>query len=392
MARVSGFLGPSVAALCLAAILAFPAVVPAADFVTTPRLKPGGGKWRIGYYEGGPYFNYRRNLVGFVEGLMDLGWIAPAEVPEAGGPDDNAALWPVLAAFKSDYLEFAPAAFWSAGWNATRRGQVREDCIRRLQAGEVDFMLAAGTWAGQDLANDRHSVPLTVCAVSNAVRSGIIESPTQSGRDHVHAKCDPNRYVRMARLFFNLFRFQRLGITYEDSPDGLVHAGVQEIEQVSREFGFEVVPCLAPSAGVGQEAAEEAVITCQERLAKQVDAAIIPVHQGVNRRAMSRILAPYIERGIPTFSQQGSEEVKYGVLMGITLGRGAFRQIGAFHAKVAASAFNEVPVGRLPLVFEDPRGLSLNRETARRIGYAVPPGLDLVAEDVFDTMAPDQGR
>jgi ABC-type uncharacterized transport system substrate-binding protein len=393
MARLCCLLCCLLAAFCLA--LAFsPAGAARADaFVTTPKAKPGGGKWRIGYYEGGPYFNYRRNLVGFVEGLMDLGWIEPAAVPEAGGPDDNAALWPLLsAALRSDYLEFAPAAFWSAGWSATRREEVRADCIRRLNAGEVDFMLAAGTWAGQDLANDLHHVPLTVCAVSNAAFSGIVRSPAESGRDHVHAKCDPDRYVRMARLFFNLFRFKRLGVTYEDSPEGRAHGGVREIEQVSREFGFEVVPCLAPFSGVSQEQCEQAVIACQEKLARQVDAAIIPVHRGVNPRVMSRVLAPYFERRIPTFSQQGSQEVKHGALLGMTLGRGAFRAVGTFHAKAAASAFNGIPVGRLPLVFEDPHGLALNRETARRIGFAVPPGLELVAEDVFEAIAPDAGE
>lgn len=378
------------ALLCLAA--QWPGPAQAEEFFTAPVAKPGGGKWRIGYYEGGPYFNYRRNLVGFVEGLMDLGWIEPAEVPDVGGPDNNALLWPVLAAtLRSDFLELAPEAFWSAGWSATCREEVREDCIRRLNAGEVDFMLAAGTWAGQDLANDRHNVPLTVCAVSNAVFSGIIRSPLVSGRDHVHAKSDPERYVRMTRLFYNLFGFKRLGITYEDSPDGRVHAGVREIEQVSREFGFEVVRCLAPFVGVDIATCEEKVIACQEELAPQVDAAIIPVHRGVNPRVMSRILAPYFARRIPTFSQQGSLEVRRGALMGMTLGRGAFRQVGTFHAKAAASAFHGIPVGRLPLVFEDPRGLALNRETARRIGFTVPPGLDLVAEDVFDSIAPDMG-
>ncbi|MEW5772314.1 MAG: hypothetical protein AB1916_02205 [Thermodesulfobacteriota bacterium] len=395
MARFSRLWRALPATLLLAAALAAaPAVADAPlEFVTAPVAKPGGGKWRIGYYEGGPYFNYRRNLVGFVEGLMDLGWIEPAEVPDVGGPDDNAALWPLLAAtLKSDYVQFAPEAFWSGGWNATCREAAREDCIRRLNAGEVDFMLAAGTWAGQDLANDRHAAPLTVCSVSNAAFSGIVRSPAESGRDHVHAKCDPDRYVRMARLFYNLFRFRRLGITYEDSPEGRVHGAVREIEQVSREFGFEVVRCLAPFSGVSQVQSEEAVIACQEELARQADAVIIPVHRGVNPRVMSRVLAPHFARRIPTFSQQGSLEVKHGALMGMTLGRGAFREVGTFHAKAAASAFHGVPVGRLPLVFEDPRGLALNRETARRIGFQVPPGLDLVAEDVFETIAPDIGH
>ncbi len=359
------------------------------DFVTTPRTN-GGEPWRIGYYQGGPYFNYERNLRGFLQGLMTLGWVDVVELPELDDPEDTRTLWRFACErLSGTYLRFVPEAFWSVDWDAARRPEVRADAVARLARGEVDFMLAAGTWAGQDLATDAHHVPLTVCAVSDPVQSGIVLSAQESGLPHVHAKCDPERYVRMTRLFYNLFHFKRLGITYENTPLGRVHAAVREIEQVSQEFGFEVVHCEAPFTGVPRALSEQAVIDCQRTLAQTVDAAIIPVHRGVTTRGMSRILAPYFERRVPTFSQQGSLEVRHGVLMGMTLGNEAFRRIGLFHAKVAVSALNGVPPGELPLVFEDPRALALNRETARRIGYVIPPGLKLVAEEIFDTISPD---
>ncbi len=37
-------------------------------------------------------------------------------------------------------------------------------------------MITMGTWAGQDLANDGHSVPTLVCSVSDALASKIVNS------------------------------------------------------------------------------------------------------------------------------------------------------------------------------------------------------------------------
>jgi len=375
--------------MVVAVLLLLAATASAAEFKTTPVPKKDG-KWRIGYYEGGPYFNYQRNLKGFISGLMELGWVQKADLPAIEDQNDTSELWKFAAEqLKSDYVEFVAPAYWSAQWDDEKRKTSQADCLARLQQREVDFMIVAGTWAGQDLANDRHDIPLTVFAVSDPVKAGIIKSPYESGLKHVHAKSDPDRYARMVRLFYNLFHFRRLGITYDDSEVGRAHAAVSDIEKVSKELGFEVVPCIAPFHEATFEQARDAVILCQDQLSRKADAVIIPVHRGVTSQHMSRIIAPLLERKIPTFSQQGSLEVKHGALMGITLGEEAFRKIGLFHAKVAASAFNGVNVGELPLIFEDPRAVAVNMETARRIGYKVPPGLLLVAEDIYETIAPD---
>ena len=39
-----------------------------------PRLNDGH-KWRIGYYQGGSYGNYRDSLLAIVRGLEQLGWL-----------------------------------------------------------------------------------------------------------------------------------------------------------------------------------------------------------------------------------------------------------------------------------------------------------------------------
>ncbi len=62
----------------------------------TPRLNDGQ-KWRIGYCEGGPYLDYRKNLVETVRALMAHGWIEKGDIPSSDDDSDTRRLWAWLA-------------------------------------------------------------------------------------------------------------------------------------------------------------------------------------------------------------------------------------------------------------------------------------------------------
>jgi len=65
------------------------------DASTAPRLNHGK-KWRIGYYEGGPYRNYPINLRTIVAGLAGLGWMAPGDIPAYQDDSDSRKGWDYL--------------------------------------------------------------------------------------------------------------------------------------------------------------------------------------------------------------------------------------------------------------------------------------------------------
>ena len=104
-------------------------------------------------------------------------------------------------------------------------------------------MIAMGTWAGKDLANNRHHTPMMVLSTSDPIGSGIIKSVEDSGLDHVHARVDPYRYERQVRIFHDLVTFKKLGVAYEDSVIGRSYAAVEMIENVAKERNFEVFHC-----------------------------------------------------------------------------------------------------------------------------------------------------
>jgi ABC-type uncharacterized transport system substrate-binding protein len=356
--------------------------IESADRFQTKPTTHNGKKWIIGYYEGGPYINYPANLRAIVDGLVKLGWMDKTAIAEMADPTDSKSLWAVLSKTSSAYLRFDPQIYYSANWDKTLRERNRKAAIKALERMQIDLIIAMGTWAGQDLANNEHAVPVMVVSSSDPVKSGIIKSASYSGFAHVHAKCDPNRYIRQVRLFHDIIGFKRLGVVYENSLVGKSYAAIEDIEMVAARNGFQTVTCEAPWSGVTQQNRTRNLVACHKMLAPRIDALFLTVHKGVDAKHMNEILAPLIAHNIPTWSQRGPQEVRNGALLSIA--RGGFGPVGRYHAKIMAKIFNGADPGQLNQIFEDPKNIAINLNTAKAIGFKPPKGLMMVADDIYE--------
>jgi len=335
-------------------------------------------KWRIGYYEAGPYQTYPKTLIAIVNGLADLGWIEPIVIPQQENDKDTDKLWAWLAAnIRSKYLEFVPNAFYSYNWNKAIREQSRQTVIKRLkEAKDIDLMIAMGTWAGQDLANNEHSVPMIVCSVSDAVGSKIISSVEDSGYDHVHAHVDPTRFIRQLRSFHDVFGFKKLGVIFINTVSGRSYAATEDIRKVAKERNFEIAECYVPDGGATPEANAK-VIECAETLAPKIDAFYLTMMAVVNKETLPRIISAMNTAKIPTFSQLGPDEVRQGVLLSIATPN--FKAWGKFHAEVIAKIINGAKPRELDQVFELPAKIAFNAAEAMTIGLK-PEIFDLLSK------------
>jgi len=383
MQRITSFI--LLLTVFLILITPFSALAKNKKYKTTPLLN-NGKKWRIGYYEGGPYINYPANLVTLVKGLNELGWMGTIIIDVKENPTDSRAVWDELSKAKSKYIQFVPDAYWSANWDKTERVKNNENAIKRLQSGDIDFMIAMGTWAGQDLANNNHSVPTMAVSVSDPVISKIVKSTEDSGYDHIHAKCDPTRYINQIKLFHNMFSFKKLGIVYENTVEGRSYAALTNVEKVAKERNFEIIKCEAPFSGVDEKDATEAVIRCHEELAPKVDAVYVTVHRGIVRKHMPEIMAPLYKYKIPAFSMRGPDEVEWGVLLSIS--RDRFEKVGRYHAEIMAQILNGAKPRELNQVFMDPKTIVVNIKTAEIIEYLIPPAFLKVTDMVFKEKDP----
>jgi len=353
-------------------------------FSNAPKTN-NGEKWRIGYYEGGPYINYKNSLIGTIQGLMELGWIERSDIPTKGtDKEETTPLWDWLATkAKSKYLRFVKNAHYSASWDKDVRTKTAADLIKRLnKKKDIDFIIAMGTWAGKDLANNKHKTPTIVCSTTDAVDAGIIKSVEDSGFDHIHAQVDPHRHERQIRIFHDYINFTRLGVMYEDTEAGRSYAAIEKVIKVAKERKFKVVKCFTKSDGVKPEEAAESVKKCLEKLAKQkVDAIYITEQGGISGKTICDHAKIINDNRIPSFSQKGPSEVERGLLMSIA--KGGYKYVGLFQAKTMAKAFNGAKLRQLKQIHESPPKIAINLETAEMIEWDVPVDILGIADAIF---------
>jgi ABC-type uncharacterized transport system substrate-binding protein len=357
------------------------------DYSTRPTTH-NGKRWRIAYYEGGPYIDYQLIFAETIKALMKMGWIEEEPLPTLTG-EETVGLWHWLTTnARSEYLDFVADAHYSAKWEDDERGKTVNTILHRLNTKkDIDLMIAMGTWAGKDLANDAHSTDTMVVSASDAVGAGIIKSVEDSGFDHVHAYVDPYRYQRQVRVFHDMIGFKRLGVVYEDTVDGRSYAAIDMVEKVADERNFQIERCFAVSDIADAEKREQGYINCFEQLSMKTDAIYVTVHGGVSSRSIPKIVEIANTRRIPTFSQSGSEEVKMGILA--CLSQAGFKYVGQFHAETFAKVFNGAKPNDLDQVFEEPKKIAINIKTAIAIGYDPPIDVLGVADEIYEDIASD---
>jgi len=352
------------------------------NFSISPRTN-NGKKWRIGYLQGGSYNSYQKSLITIVEGLMELGWIEQQTIPPQENDKDTDKLWAwMTSVIKSDYLEFCADAYYNSNWDKEQRPRTKAELIDRLNTKkDLDLILALGTWAGQDLANNQHHTPTLVASTTDPIEGKIIKSAEDSGYDHIHAKIDPTRHERQVRLFYDFFKFKKLGVAFEDSEAGRAIGAIGNVEKMSTELGFDFVPCYANFSDLSQEQAEANIAQCYEELAPKVDAVFIARHPGVSLKNLPNIIAPLNKYRIPSFSQGLSNEVQHGTLLSISVAD--FSGIGNFYATTIAKIFNGAKPRQLNQVFRNPPKFAINMETAKTIGYNPPIEVLSAADEIY---------
>jgi ABC-type uncharacterized transport system substrate-binding protein len=362
-----------------------PATTPAAGapqvFPTTPRRRPDGHKWRLGYVESGDYSEYPRTLRVVAAGLQQLGWLTVPPIPDGL---TGHQMWQFLADnAKSDTLEFVPDAWWQPGnFDATKRPAMRQSITDRLHnRHDIDLIIAMGTLAGQDMATLNAPVPTVVLSTSDPIGAHIVKSAEDSGLDNLNARVQPERYQRQVRLFHDIVPFKTLGLVYEDSPEGRTYAAVDAVEQVAQEQHFTVRHCNAPANGIDLAVATQNVLQCYKQLAPQVDAMYVTVHRGITPESVAQVAQILRDAKVPSFSMLGSEEVKQGLLM--SLAQADYSYIGLFHAETIARIFNGARPRQLTQIWIDPAKIALNLETARIIGFDPPVDILLAADEVY---------
>ena len=340
--------------------------------------------WVLGYFEGGPYSDYKKILTETVTAMMNDGLLEQKRIPAFSG-EQTAELWTWLAEnLSNSMITFSKDFYFSADWDEKKREKYQVEATELLINKEVDLLIAMGTWAGQSFANNQHNVPTIVMSASDPISSNIVRSIEDSGYDHVHATIDPERYQRQITLFHEVIGFKRLGIAYEDTVEGRSYAALDIVLQKAEQLNFDVIPCFTLSDISDSNKANMSVIDCFNELSKKTDAIYVTVQGGVNRETLPTLVEIVNKNKIPTFSQSGVDEVKKGMLL--SLSQAGFKYVGDFQADVIKRVISGESPREISQFFEEPPRMAVNIKSAEIIGFNPPLILLGLADEIFHTI------
>ncbi len=356
----------------------------AQNFPVTPRHKADGSKFRVAYLQGGPYFEYDQVFLAVIIQLRKLGWLESVNIP-ARFTKDAKGIYEFLSTTNkvSKYLEFPPDTFYDGNWQDDQRLAIKRKLIERFKKGDIDLIFALGTWAGQDMKNmpPEFNIPAVVMDVSDSLKAEIVDSNEDSGRDNLTARVDPLRYQRQIAMFHDIIGFTKLGMAFEDTVEGRSYSAITDVEVMAEERGFEIEKELHLGYVKSKDKAEEWLMRAIQRLTPKIDAFYITQQLAIDQASLPKYLEVLNKRGIPTFSQTGSVEVRNGVLLSIATS--GFKYVAEYHAKKIARILNGAKPRSLPILFEDPAKIAINLKTCQAIGFDPPVDILGAADEIF---------
>lgn len=367
--------------LLVLAVVLLPSV--SAAELSEAKLPSNDRPVRIAYLEGGAFVDYQKIFQGIAQQMEKDGLIDNGAVEIPSESEDVYPMWQWLAQnADGQRVTFVSDGFYTAQWDQEKRADMIASLTKRVkEQGDIDLILAMGTWAGQDLSLAHLPVPVVVASVTNAYESGIVSGIRRSGDPLLVSAIEPERYPRQIRLFHSIFNFKKLGIVYEDTLSGRSSISLAAIELTAEALGLELIRCTNTFDVSDASIAADRLRSCHRELVqKGAEAVYVTLNIGLVPQYMSRVLEPLLAAKLPTFSQTGQVDVANGVLLSIS--NANYSDEGAFSAQQIKAILEGTMPGDIDQRFEDSVSLALNLDTARKIGWA-PPLEILVSIDEF---------
>lgn len=320
---------------CLTMLILAPAESPADDRppASTPRF-------RIAILEAGPNWMDDRMVEALHASLRAEGW--------------------------SDRIEFPEDAHKIGAWSPEGRSITLALAAQLMARPDLDCILALDTEAAQALlAKNNGRTPIVAMTLSDPVASGVVWSEKDSGVDNLTTCVIPGRWVNMLRLFHTVVHFKKLGVMYHDTPAGRTYTNLDDARDVAREKGVALVEYRQLE---GADEPQQCRRGLEWLIERGIDAFYIPdipcFDWSVNDpRPLFELLR---QHKVATFARTGLPLVQLGAQMGsCSL---SLAPLGDFHAAQIIAILQGAKPRSLNMVLPDDLKLSLNLETAKRLG------------------------
>ncbi len=330
-------------------------------------VKDDGSLYKIGILQSGSYWEFNEHFRAILIGLQQNGWINQnIEIPET--TESIESLLKILGDKYSDYIYFDPSYNINLNWGDDMR---KADKLKKATTANVDIILAFGGVAGSFFTNyETYPIPVLVEAVNDSVAAGISYSQSDSGKNFITCRIDPNQYQRQVQLFHDLIGFKKLGIVYGDDEYGRLYGAVKDVEIVALKENFDIVRNTNVKEKVDKDT-KRLYLAALEDVCRKADAVYIGASTAVTEYDIMNDIVKILNKyKIPSFALEGSIRVKDGILMGVSSLE--IEKIGLYNAnKIIAILSGEKPRA-LEQIFTGMPSIALNMTTLEKIGLDIP--------------------
>lgn len=344
-------------------------------------------KYIISVIQSDDYYEYFESFKSIYNSLELLGWIKKTNIYSKDKHTYNSALLEDLVNYDySDYLEFSNDLSFSFQSDENLVNSEKfQNIIKSMKNGEIDLVILLGTTASKILLNmPDYNVPTIMDAVSDPLGSGLVMSEGDSGKDFLTARIDKNQYVRQVRLFYDVVKFESLGIIYEDSEDGRAYAAVDAVEKVAKEKEFQLIvenDAMAEPTEDQFEQAYKMYLDSMSRISPKIDAIFLGISGGLEDENLGAVNKKLIEYKMPSFTMEGSYVVKKGAMLGVS-----GKETGMYNAQKLVKILKGVKARSLSQKYEKTPKISINLKMAEMINYDIPVDIIKSSDEIYYTV------
>lgn len=286
---------------------------------------------------------------------------------------------------ESASLEFVPDGLYDLKWRADTQAEVLAALKPRIESGEINFIIALGTNAGLLVTQNDFNIPIVVIDATDPERNGVAAIGEFSNHPNVFVQKMRSRFTTQLLLFSELFNFKRMGILIDQDPNNQVAQAIAAIEVLAQKAGFELVPCYGHFMSAEESHLERDFAKCLTELSQaDIDAMFLTIGYRP-KTPLIDYLKPFIDRGIPVYSQSGADDVRRGALM--SLAEPKMQASGIFMADVIRQIANGTPPDRISQYFSPSVHMVFNLEVARLIQWQPSFEVLLAIDQVFTTIS-----
>ena len=355
----------------------------------SPVTKADGSRFKIAVVDIDPDGYTSKLYTGLFEGMKSEGWIEYDEMPFTYEEIDLKGIVDWLAAQDlGPYIEFSSDCFYYLAYDG--EDAVRESLKAKVESGEVDLIIAAGTWPARVAIEFSDKVPVVAYPLGDAVTSGIVKAYDYSGVPNVWAQTDPTKYQRQMRVFHEVYNFTDTGTVFYDEAI----SGYKDYKASCDELGINfrtvrVDPLPSNPTDADLEAFNNNFLdACRQLVREGIDSFLLTSDMIKNDDVFAEFMRIFDGAGIPVFVQTG-DWVARGCLL--TVSTYDAKELGLFVANAIGQILNGAKPEEVLQEYVSTPYLILNMDSAKKLGIMPPFEMLISCEKIYTSENSSEG-